>query len=302
MTATIKNQNFGVEIEMNNISRAGAQRVVAKVLGSNETGCRSSYDNHYVIDQKGREWKCESDSSIASRGRGTCEVVTPVLQYEDLELLQEVIRALRADGAKVDSSCGIHIHVDGANHTPKSIRTMLKLFVGRQDLFFEALDNLARADRWCRKMPKSLLKAMNECNDLTRDALESIWYSPANDGYCGGIDHSHYNYTRYHGMNVHAFFTKGTIEFRLFNSTLHAGKIKAYIQFVLAVSAWSINEQDSKVVFRSMDGYTPEKKVTLMYHFLTRRLGLGGHEYDTCRLHMMTIIKKHAGINQRHAA
>ena len=84
MTATIKTQNFGVEIEMNNMSRSRAQKIVADALGSTQTGYSSSYDNHYVIDAKGRQWKCESDSSIKNVGRGTCELVTPVLQYEDI--------------------------------------------------------------------------------------------------------------------------------------------------------------------------------------------------------------------------
>lgn len=306
MAATIKTQNFGVEIEMNNMSRSRAQKIVADALGSTQTGYSSSYDNHYVIDTKGRQWKCESDSSIKNVGRGTCELVTPVLQYEDIETLQKVIRALRADGAKTDSSCGIHIHVDGANHTPKSLRTMLKFFVGRQDLIYDALDNNSRSSSWCLKMPQSLLTAMNNERDLSKGRLEEIWYSPANTSRCGkyhgGIDHRHYNETRYHGMNLHAFFTKGTVEFRLFNSTLHAGKVKAYIQFCLALSAWAISAQDSRVTFRSMDGYTAEKKVNLMYHVLTNRLGLYGDEFATCRLHMMTIIKKNAGINQRRAA
>ena len=57
MTATIKTQNFGVEIEMNNMSRSRAQKIVADALGSTQTGYSSSYDNHYVIDAKGRQWK-----------------------------------------------------------------------------------------------------------------------------------------------------------------------------------------------------------------------------------------------------
>lgn len=71
---------------------------------------------------------------------------------------------------------------------------------------------------------KALLNAMKKDKNLTNEKAEEIWYSSANDGYCGGIDHQHYNSTRYHGVNLHAFFTKGTVEFRLFNSTLHAGK------------------------------------------------------------------------------
>lgn len=144
------------------------------------------------------------------------------------------------------------------------------------------------------------LKAMKENRELTKEKVEEIWYSSANDGYCGGISHQHYNSTRYHGINLHSYFSKGTIEFRLFNSTLHAGKIKAYIQFCLAVSAWSITSQE-KIVFRSMAGYTPEKKVTLMRNILTHRLGLYGNEFKTCRLHLMTPLKKSAGMACRAA-
>ena len=130
-------------------------------------------------------------------------------------------------------------------------------------------------------------------SDLTKDKAEQIWYSEANDHYWGGVNHSHYNETRYHALNLHSFFSKGTVEFRLFNSTLHAGRIKAYIQFCLAMSAWAIESND-KIVFRSVSGYSADKKVTLMYHILTNRLGLYGDEFKTCRLHMMKQLKENA--------
>ena len=142
-------------------------------------------------------------------------------------------------------------------------------------------------------------RTMKKDKNITTDSVEKIWYSPANDGYCGGINHQHYNPTRYHALNLHSFFQKGTVEFRLFNSTLHAGKIKAYVQFCLALSAWSI-ESDDKVVFRTMNGYTAKKKVTLMYNILTNRLGLYGDEFKTCRLHMMKQLRENA--NAEHAA
>ena len=141
---------------------------------------------------------------------------------------------------------------------------------------------------------------MKSCSQLTKSEAERIWYSPANDNYRYGISHEHYNDTRYHGVNLHSYFSKGTVEFRLFNSTLHAGKIKAYIQFCLAVSAWAITSQE-KIVFRSMAGYTAEKKVTIMRNILTHRLGLYGDEFKTCRLHLMTPLKKAAGMTCRAA-
>lgn len=306
----IKNQLFGVEVEMTGITREKAARLVAEVLGTVPSHPESNcYHTRTIADQAARKWKIMRDSSITPiRNDDTIEpldeyrveFVTPPLNYSDIELLQNVIRKLRENGAKAHSSCGIHIHVDGANHTAASLRRLVNFMTARQDLIYEALQIGDRESNWCHKLNKTLLDAMKKDKNLTKEKAEEIWYSRANDGYCGGIDHQHYNATRYHGVNLHSFFTKGTVEFRLFNSTLHAGKIKAYIQFCLAVSAWAITSQE-KIVFRSMDGYTPGQKVTIMRNILTHRLGLYGDEFKTCRLHLMTPLKKAAGMTCRAA-
>lgn len=306
----LKNQLFGVEVEMTGITREKAARLVAGVLGTTPSHPESNcYHTRTIADQAARKWKIMRDSSITPiRNDDTSEpldeyrveFVTPPLNYSDIELLQNIIRKLRENGAKAHSSCGIHIHVDGANHTAVSLRRLVNFMTARQDLIYEALQIGDRESSWCHKLNKTLLDAMKKDKNLTNEKAEEVWYSRANDGYCGGIDHQHYNSTRYHGVNLHSFFTKGTVEFRLFNSTLHAGKIKAYIQFCLAVSAWAITSQE-KIVFRSMDGYTPEQKVTIMRNILTHRLGLYGDEFKTCRLHLMTPLKKAAGMTCRAA-
>jgi hypothetical protein len=295
---------------MTGITREKAARLVAGVLGTTPSHPESNcYHTRTIADQAARKWKIMRDSSITPiRNDDTSEpldeyrveFVTPPLNYSDIELLQNIIRKLRENGAKAHSSCGIHIHVDGANHTAVSLRRLVNFMTARQDLIYEALQIGDRESSWCHKLNKTLLDAMKKDKYLTKEKAEEIWYSRANDGYCGGIDHQHYNSTRYHGVNLHSFFTKGTVEFRLFNSTLHAGKIKAYIQFCLAVSAWAITSQE-KIVFRSMDGYTPEQKVTIMRNILTHRLGLYGDEFKTCRLHLMTPLKKAAGMTCRAA-
>lgn len=306
----LKNQLFGVEVEMTGITREKAAHLVAGVLGTTPSHPESNcYHTRTIADQAARKWKIMRDSSITPiRNDDTIEpldeyrveFVTPPLNYSDIELLQNIIRKLRENGAKAHSSCGIHIHVDGANHTAVSLRRLVNFMTARQDLIYEALQIGDRESNWCHKLNKTLLDAMKKDKNLTKEKAEEIWYSRANDGYCGGIDHQHYNSTRYHGVNLHSFFTKGTVEFRLFNSTLHAGKIKAYIQFCLAVSAWAITSQE-KIVFRSMEGYSPEQKVTIMRNILTHRLGLYGDEFKTCRLHLMTPLKKAAGMTCRAA-
>ncbi len=305
MAELLKDQKFGVEVEFTGITRSMAAEGVAEVFGTHASTPRGCpYYTQSISDTKGRTWKIMRDSSIDPvRKVGTfgadyyrVELVTPPLKYEDIETLQTVIRKMRELGGIPHRSCGIHIHVDGSRHTAESLKKLVNFMVSRQDLISDALGNQYR-ERWCRPVSSELLTEMKKDRSLTLSSAESIWYSSANDGYYGGINHDHYNTTRYHGLNLHSFFTKGTVEFRLFNSTLHAGKIKAYIQFCLALSAWAIESND-KVVFRSMANYSKDQEATLMYHVLTDRLGLYGDEFKTCRYHMMKNLKE----NQESAA
>lgn len=284
----LKEQNFGVEIELVKITRAKAAAIIACYFGTEAWNAarQFGYRAWAAKDRKGRTWKCVSDASLNDRNGG-CEVVTPILQYDDLEDLQAIIRLLREAGAKADSSCGIHVHVDASKHTIDSLQRLMNFATGRQDLFYEALAvSERRTERFCRKMNKNLFKAIKQDSERTTASLERLWYSPVNDGYHYGISHDHYNSTRYHGINLHAFFTKGTIEFRLFNGTTHAGRIKAYVQFCLAMSAWAIEGKSTSLHFRTIKNYTMEQKKALMLRILKNRLGLKGKEFRTARLHL----------------
>lgn len=192
----MKKQNFGVEIELTGITREQAANVIATYFGTRASYLGTYYQTYGVTDRKGRTWKAMLDGSInterkTSGGRisasrdYSCEVVTPVLQYEDMEDLQNIVRALREAGAIANRSCGIHVHVDGKNHTPASLTRLMNFAIGR----YEALEIGNRANRWCKKMNSTLLKAMKNDGEKTKSSLERIWYSSANDGYTGGISH-----------------------------------------------------------------------------------------------------------------
>lgn len=108
----IKKQKFGVEIEMTGITRIQAAKEMEVILeGRISNVSNNVYHTITVTDGKNREWKVMRDSSISTRGGGdeySVELVTPPLQYEDIELLQQVVRALKEKGAITNSSCGIH--------------------------------------------------------------------------------------------------------------------------------------------------------------------------------------------------
>ena len=287
----MRTQRFGIEIEMTGITREKAAEAIAEYFGTESFYIGTYYKTYGAKDRQGRTWKATFDSSIIAQKKSggrtvraadeyKCEVVSPILTYEDMADLQEIIRQLRHKGAFVNSQCGIHIHVDASRYTPQTLRNLVNIIASKEDILYKALRIDPARLRWCKKTNEKLLEAINRKKPQTMEALKDIWYA----GSTRGRD-EHYNDTRYHGLNLHSTFTKGTVEFRLFNSTTHAGEIKAYIQFCLAVSHQALTQKKAS----ARKTVTDNEKYAFRCWML--RLGLSGDEFKTCRLHFLKHLE-----------
>mgnify|MGYP002511005894 FL=1 len=283
----MRTQQFGIEMEMTGITRERAAQVIAGYFGTASSFRGGVYGAYEAIDRQGRVWKAVSDASIvcqkkaASGGKSmagreySCEVVSPILTYGDIADLQEVVRQLRHAGAFVNKSCGIHIHVDASKHTPATLTNLVNLMAQKEDILYRALQIAPDRLQYCKKVNENLLEVINRRKPQTLPELADMWYAG-----CYDSRDAHYNRSRYRGLNLHATFTKGTIEFRLFNATTHAGEIKSYIQFCLALSQQALSQKKASCR-RSV---TDNEKYCMRCWLL--RLGLNGDEFKTCRHHM----------------
>ena len=297
----MKQQTFGVEIEFNAITRHKAIETVAEYIGVRNTdrgiGCGDRVNS--VIDQNGREWKIVKDSSIRGPEEEKCELITPILTYEDIPHLQGLARALRHAGAKSSPSrgCGVHIHVGlrskAGDHDAKTLRNLVNIMAAHEEQIGRAIKlDSRRRDEYCRVVSPVFLKAVNRKKPNTMEALADCWYQTNN---ASENREMRYNGSRYHMLNLHAAFTKGTIEFRLFQfdeasdgrlGGIHAGELKAYIQLCLAMS-----ELAKEGSFASP---RPQQVENERYAFRCwmLRLGFIGDEFKTAR---MILLRNMAG-------
>ena len=141
----MKSQTYGVEVEMNNITRENAAKRAGTFFGTGRyeyTHRRNGYETWSAWDESGREWKFQKDVSIQGPDSEKCELVTPVLTYSDMELLQGLIRELRHAKAKSCPSrgCGVHIHIGSDGHTPQTIRNLVNLMASHEDQLTKAIE------------------------------------------------------------------------------------------------------------------------------------------------------------------
>ena len=244
----LKEQRFGIEIEMTGITREAAAETVAEYFGTRSRYIGTYYDAYAALDPEGRQWKFMSDGSIDAQKRAggkkisadreyQTEMVSPICRYEDIVSIQEIVRKLKERGAFVNKTCGIHVHIDASPFDARTLRNITNIMASKEDLIYKALQvSVSREHSYCQKVEQRFLEELNRKKPKTLDGVERIWY--------GGDSRrdTHYDDSRYHCLNLHSVFQKGTVEFRLFNGTLHAGKIKAYIQFSLAIGAQALNQ------------------------------------------------------------
>ena len=285
----MKDQTIGVEVEMNSITRQNAAKTAAEFFGTGrfeDTSRRNGYRAWSAWDGLGREWKFQRDSSISGPDDEKCELVTPILRYDDIEILQELCRRLRRAGAKSDPTrgCSVHIHIGANGHTPKTLRNLANIMASHESLLAEALKlDTYRVSRYCRTVDPNFLRDLNAKKPDTMAELADIWYASQGEDY--GRD-QHYNSSRYRMLNYHATFTKGTIEFRLFQfdaptaerkGGIHAGQLKSYIQLCLALSQMA---KDAKSASPK-----PQQHESPKYAMRTwlLRLGFIGDEFATAR-------------------
>ena len=243
--------------------------------------------------------------SIEGPDSEKCEMVTPILTYADMDTLQELVRRLRKAGAKSDYTrgCGVHIHIGAKGHTAQTLRNLANIMASHESLLADALAlDHYRMSRYCRTVNPRFIETVNSRKPSTMSDLADIWYSTNNATYGRN---QHYNDSRYHMLNLHATFTKGTVEFRLFQfdaptadrkNGLHAGQLKSYIQLCLALSQMAKSVKTASPKPQQNDNPKYAMRTWLL------RLGFIGEEFATARDLMTRRLAGDAAFRNGRAA
>lgn len=230
---------FGVEIECFNIER----RKVQRDLGAVEIESLIQGYNHN--DQK-VAYKLGEDGSIG--GFMSCEVVSPVLT--NFTSLKKVCEVLNANGAEVNSTCGLHVHFGVANFSCHQIIKLMLDYTKIQGIVNSMMPFSRRHNRYCGHLKEE---------EISR--LMALQLRPENEISMNDVIACVGD--RYRTINIHAYRTHKTIEFRQHNGTTNYLKIRAWILFLLSFINLSLKGFD----FSSVESFDdlPINKTIIPY-------------------------------------
>ena len=286
----IKTRKFGIEIEMTGLTRSQAAKAMAKVLDGSVEHEGGHYDKYVVTDSKNRKWAIVYDGSIncynangepASKSYSV-EMNSPVLEYEDIPLLQDVVRVLRkAGGVTGPRYCaGTHIHISADDYTPQQIRNLVNIFASKEDFLWDALQVSTARESYCHKMDKQFIENINRKKPKDMEEIKKLWYR-------GRMSEQfqHYSNSRYVICNLHSFFQHGHYEIRAYNGSLHAGEVRSQIVLALAISNAAVTKKYCSPHVSQSDNMRYSFRVWLL------NLGLIGEELKNCRAHLLKHLE-----------
>lgn len=276
-----KERLIGIEVEFTGISRDTAARTVAQVLGTNKTYIGGVYHKHVIPYTNDRNYIIMRDASITpecssnrcnyNHDNYKCELVSPLLKSSDIGVFLQIINAIKARGAIINRSCGIHIHVNAADLSAIQIRNLVNIVYSKEDLLYRALDIDKLRERWCKKADKAFVSLVNEYSrdNINMNSIKNAWYN-------GNNRYRHYDSTRYHMLNLHSFFEGKGVEFRCFNGSLSTEDINNY-----ALLAVAIIEQ-AKAYKKTSAIKTPCNDIIKLHNWI-EQMGLKGPKYKSLR-------------------
>ena len=209
---------IGVEIECFNLNRQAVMSVL-------ESKGIKAYSTGYNHKDSTTHYKLGSDDSID--GPMGCEVVSPILK--NLKSLKEVCEVITEAGARVNRSCGLHVHFGAARFTEAQWRRIILNYAAIEKVIDSFMPESRRGDnnRYCQSIEAPSMCLSNVANGMGIRGLQSA-----------------FNYDRYYKVNLMAYNNHKTIEFRQHSGTTEYTKIKNWIDFLTAFLTWSLKHEE----------------------------------------------------------
>lgn len=218
-------RKMGVEIEFFGVNRLEVIRALRAA------GIAVEWEGY--THRTTAHWKLVTDSSVTSTGTGAgrgLELVSPPLaEAEMMRQLEIVCRVLGEIGAKVDKTCGLHVHHHIDDFTVEDVKNLYRLYFKHTLAIEQIMPRSRRASvnpQYCRGISDRMMERLEQCQTIQEIASK---------------------FSRYHVINMTAYLKYGTVEFRQHSGTIEFVKIANWLKITQAIVATAKNKKKIKM-------------------------------------------------------
>ena len=199
------NRNFGIEIEAYNCTR---ERLARELTAAGINVQVEGYNHTDHTDH----WKLVTDSSLS--GNNPFELVSPILHGEQgLEELEKVCWVLDLCNAKVNDTCGLHVHMDAAEFDLTTWKNLILTYKRLEGIIDNFMPHSRRNNHYCKALTAITENSIKHARNIGE--LRAAFF-----------------HNRYHKVNLEAYARHRTVEFRQHGGSTNFTKMSAWIHFL----------------------------------------------------------------------
>lgn len=159
-----------------------------------------------------------------------------------LDQISDWADALSAQSAEANRQCGLHVHIDARDFTHYDMRRLVLLYEQLEVALFGMVPASRRTAEWCqpcgpayaRAIRKSAMPRASKANLI--DGIYSSGTTPKLlRSAVASAKASKYASERYHALNIHSWFYRGTVECRLHTGTTNREKLANWALLWVAI-------------------------------------------------------------------
>jgi hypothetical protein len=219
-----------------------------------------------MLDELPRAVGMGADGSLGNDG---LEIRTPRLAGAKGEaLIRHITNRLERHEARVNRSCGLHVHLDTSDiNEARHLRHLWALYLAFEDVLLSLLPSSRRSSGYCKALRRYFhAQEILEC--LTREELEAIWYRARDSEEVSKLKIIKSHDSRYIGLNLHSLFHANHAEIRYHSGTVNAEKILQWVNLHALLFDKAASVEARTVIEDGLAEVHLERKNKILFDFL----------------------------------
>lgn len=279
-------RSFGVELEIIKLNTSDVEKLFSKNGIKYSTGYGKKYDKWRIKDDGSIEdnsystiactlcptsrntycYTCSNTRKVRNYSvQKTCEVVSPILSgKKGLEQLEYVCKLLKKAGAKVNTTCGLHVHVNAKDKKEKELINVYNRYASFESEIDKWIHSTRRGNgnSYCYspngndffsgviemniniKNVQDLKSYIKSLNDLfVENNKKELLLTDKEKKIKNKIINYYFENDRHNKLNLAAFNKYGTIEFRHHHGSIDFIEISHWVKFCVEFFETSFKKQ-----------------------------------------------------------
>lgn len=172
-----------------------------------------------------------------------------------LEEIKDICDSLKTHEAKVDSSCGLHVHVDARDYSYEKMKNFAYLWAGVENAMFQLTIPSRKDSSYCRPLGDRLIKQFRSGSSFNTNVKDLIYGIYGARTTASAMLTARRPSCRYFAINLHSWIYRGTIENRMHHGTVDGEKIANWTMLNAAIidCAAQMGSTETKIVKAELD-------------------------------------------------